>query len=307
MAEKAITLILLQANRELWAGGPVRLQITDVTRSSIKILLDEPLGKNSHTTLIKLDLLFDAGQVYGISVDAKKHRSAWQLINHRTFVRPQGGQEIEVKEIFMRLMLVPSQPSSSDLDAGYDRLRERGSPMVADGTGLTSEAYLELKPAAKMALLNIDAKLRETYLRGISLLSFIEAVRHVEVDRLFLFARSELKRMVDDSSDFAPAPGHDAPDIEVPSLPAHPHSWKHRLFGAGNLQLSFSRSAEAIPGAGKQVFSVDTDIDLERGLAHVGEFLTNHLLRPKKKTDQTQVYALLFSQGITPAYTIDPV
>jgi hypothetical protein len=57
------------------------------------------------------------------------------------------------------------------------------------------------------------------------------------------------------------------------------------------------------------VFSIDADIDLERGLAHVFEFLDNHLLRPNKKTDQTQVYAyaLLFSQGIIPDYTLNPV
>jgi len=65
--------------------------------------------------------------------------------------------------------------------------------------------------------------------------------------------------------------------------------------------------AEASPGnAGTQVFSVDADIDLERGLGHVFEFLDNHLLHPGKKTDQTLVYALLFSQGIIPDYTLDP-
>jgi hypothetical protein len=51
---------------------------------------------------------------------------------------------------------------------------------------------------------------------------------------------------------------------------------------------------------------VDADIDLERGLLHVAEFLDNKI-HPSKKTNQTLVYALLFSQGIIPDYTLNPV
>ena len=178
--------------------------------------------------------------------------------------------------------------------------------MTADNTGLKKQAYLKLPPAAKMAFLNIEAKLRKTRLNGVSLLSFVERVRHVAAARLFLFMRSELKLIIDDSSEFASAPGHRAPTGTPKPLPAHPNSWKHTSFGAGNLQLSFAKAAEALD-SGKQVFSVDADIDLERGLAHVGEWLDNELLHPSKKTDQTQVYALLFSQGIIPHYTIDPL
>lgn len=308
MAEKTITLILLQADRQLWDGGAVRLQVTDVNQSPLKVLFNERLGPNSSTILINLDLHFDAGQVYGISVDAKRHRAAWQLINRRSFLRQQGGTEVEVKDIVMRLMLVPLRPSCSDLDEGYGRLRDRGSPMTADDTGLSESTYLDLKPAAKMALLNIEAKLRETRLNGMSLLPFVEGVRHVAVDRLFLFVRSELKQILEDSPEFASAPGHGTPDDTPVALPAHPDSWKHRRFGAGNLQLSFSKMAETLPGnSGKQVFSLDADIDLELGFRHVFELLDNHVLHPGKKTDQTQVYALLFSQGITPDYRLNPL
>src|SRR5215213_7940352 len=183
MAEKTVTLILLQADRQLWTGEGARLQVTDVSRSKLKILYNEPLEPGSHTILMNLDLHFDAGQVYGISVDAKKHRSAWQLINRRTFLRQTGGGEVEAKDHIMRLMLVPRQASSSDLDDGYRRLLDRGSPVVAATTGLTEAAYLDLKGAAKMALLNIEAKLRGTRVGGVPLLSFVEAVRYVAVDR----------------------------------------------------------------------------------------------------------------------------
>jgi hypothetical protein len=205
-------------------------------------------------------------------------------------------------------MLVPHRPSSSDLDQGYERLRDRGSPMVADTTGLSQALYRQLKPAAQMALLNIEAKLRETQVNGAPLLTFVEGLRHVEVDRLFLFLRSGLKQIIEASSEFVSAPGHPAPDDTPVALPSHPDSWKHRRFGAGNVQLSFSKAAEALPGgSGNQVFSVDADVDLERGLGHVFEWLDNHALHPGKKTDQSQVYALLFSQGIIPDYTLDPL
>jgi hypothetical protein len=207
----------------------------------------------------------------------------------------------------MQLMLVPNNPSSSDLDAGYDLLQADGSQLVAAGTGLDKNHYLALAPGAKMAFLNIAAKLRDTRINGLSLLSFVLGLRLVQVDRLFLFMRSEIKHLVEHSSDFASALGHKAPTNVPVTLPSHPDSWKHTRFGAGNLQLSFAKEAEPFPAdTRKQVFSVDVDIDLERGLLHVLEFLDNKI-HPSKKTNQTLVYALLFSQGIIPHYTLDPI
>lgn len=299
MANKAITLIILRADRKLWDGGPVRLQVTDM-RQGLKVLHNKPLAAGSHTVLINLDLLFNAGQVYGISIDADGHRSAWQLIKRQTFLRDEGGTKIEVEGMTMRLMLVPDHPSSSDLDAAYDQVSAAASPLVADKTGLSRTEYLSLETPVKMALLNIDAKLRETRINGVSLLSFVQGLQHAAVDRLFLVMRSDLKQLIEDSSEFASAPGHKAPKNLPLTLPAHPDSWKHTRFGAGNLQLSFSKVAE------KQTFSVDADIDLERGLLHVAEFLDNKVGKTRK-TDQTLVYALLFSQGIIPNYTLSPL
>jgi hypothetical protein len=299
---KAITLIILGADRKLWSGEPVRLQVRDM-RQGLKVLHDKPLAAGSHTILINLNLLFDAGQVYGISIDAADHRSAWQLIKRRSFVREEAGSEIEVSGLTMRLMLVPKKPTSADIDSGYDLLAAAGSPLVSAKTGLSKSKYLKLEPANKMAMLNIDAKLRATRINDAPLLSFVEGLSHVAVDRLFLFMRSELKQLVENSAQFASAPGHKAPK-DPEGLPAHPDSWKHVRFGAGNLQLSFARAAEPSPGnAATPVFSVDADIDLERGLLHVAEWLDNKVGKIRK-TDQTLVYALLFSQGIIPAYTL---
>jgi hypothetical protein len=151
--------------------------------------------------------------------------------------------------------------------------------------GLTKTEYLNLSRAQKMALLNIEAKLRETRLGGNSLLSYVEKVQHVADDRVFLLVRSDLKRLIEDSAEFASAPGHGAPKDTPVKLPSHPDSWKHRRFGAGNLQLSFSRKAAPLPGdSGKQAFSLDTDIDLEQGVGHIFEWLDNHsCIRQRKQ------------------------
>ena len=102
--------------------------------------------------------------------------------------------------------------------------------------------------------------------------------------------------------------GHNAPDDVPVQLPAHPESWKHRGFGAGNLQLSFSRESQTLPSDPSQpIFSVDADIDLTTGLDHVFEWLKNNVFDPGNKTDQSRVYALLFSQNVTPYYTLDPL
>ena len=301
MADKTVTLIILGADRKLWGGGPTELEVRDM-REKLKLLKRQSLKAGDHTIMINLQLHFDAGQVYGISVDADKHRSAWQLIKRRSFVREESGSEIEVSGLTMRLMLVPEKPTSTDLDAGYDLLTAAGSPLVANNTGLSKAKYLKLEPAEKMAMLNMDAKLRGTRINGAPLLSFVEGLRHVAVDRLFLFMRSELKLLIQNSAEFASAPGHKASkDLE---LPAHPDSWKHTRFGAGNLQLSFAKDAEPLPGKpSTSVVSADADMDLERGLLHVAEWLDNKVGKTRK-TDQTLIYALLFSQGITPDYTL---
>jgi hypothetical protein len=302
---KTITLILHRADREAWDGGPTTLEVKDLSQK--KTLKPHKLAAGSHLIEVNLDLPFNAGQVYVISVDAGGHRAAWQLFKRRSFLREQGGVRIEVDDLIMRLMLIPNKPTSSDLDAGYEKLRSAGSPMVDEKTGFGRKAFQELDHAAKMAFLNIDAKLRETRLRGISLLSFVEGVAGVKSDRLYVFTRPELRQLVKDSADFADAPGHKTIPKDIPTvLPGHPRSWKHTLFGAGNVQLSYSEKTMPLPqDKTKAVFSVDVDIDLEQGLNHMGEWLQNKF--SSKKTDQTLVYALLFAQGITPAYALDPV
>jgi hypothetical protein len=300
MTSKRVTAILHGCDRNLWQGGPLKVRISDLFAAGGPKLKYEGEIKGSSVEF-KLELPFDAGQVYGLLFAADDHRPAWQLLRHAEFVR----QGVERDDLILRLMLVPDSPGTSDLPNGLQRLQQRGSPLADAQGGLSDEAFNKLPVAAQMAFLNIEAKLRETYVEGASLLSFVRAVNHVAVDRLFIQVDAALKDRVARAADFAGAAGHNAPR-QPPGLPNHPDSWKHRRYGEGNVQLSFSSEAMALSGGGR-VHSVDVDIDLAKGLAHVVEWLENNVFRPGHKTDQAIVYGQLYGQGLYPDYALDPL
>ena len=296
--EKKITLLLYGADRQLWAGGACTLTITKVEPGNAKEVHRQRLaaGTNALDFILK-DAEFDQQQTYLFVVTTARHRAAWYAVSHEAFLRPgSGNSKIEVDETILRLMLVPNKTRSTDLPEAYGLMLEAASNFVTK-PGLSLETYRAFSPEASMTLLNIEAKLRSTRIGGTPLLSYVQAIRRVDVDRVYLYMDTEAKLLIKDSGDFAGAAGHPA----VADLPAHPDSWKQKLFATGNVQLSFSREPENLNGA--LVCSVDVDIDLERGLRHVMEWLDNNVFK-KNKTDQTRVYALLYAQGITPYYKL---
>jgi hypothetical protein len=307
MIKKKVTVIVLGADQKLWNGAPLRLKVVDL-RKSLKKLRNVSFPGSSNIIEVNLDLPFDAGQAYGIQVDAEEHRSAWQIIKRRTFLREESGHVVEIDNAIFRLMVVPKKPRALGLDQCYGVLEAEGSPFVSGPQGWPRDTYIGMTDAEKMAFLNIDAKVRDTRINNLSIRQSVRGVGHVAPARVFMFVRPELKDLVAASPDFSTAPGHPkAPKDTATPLPGHPDSWKHNRFGAGNLQLSFSKETMPLPSdSNTRVYSVDADIDLERGLLHVAEWLDNELLHPGKRTDQTLVYALLFSQGIIPRYTLSP-
>jgi hypothetical protein len=302
MSEKRLTVILYGCDRNTWRGGPLDLRITDVfARGGPRPLYE---GRSEESTIeLRLQLPFDAGQVYGFTFSAPDHRPAWQLIRRVDFIRT--AQQVEVDDVILRLMLVPDSPGTTDLPKAFDRLQQIGSPFAAPGSGITPEAFQELADPAKMAFLNIEAKLRETSIGSSPLISFVRGVTHVLVDRVFVHFDPELKSRMPRATDFADAPGHAAPK-RFPNMPDHPDSWKHVRFAEGNIQLSFSKDAAPGPDGSSLVHSADVDIDLGRGLAHAKEWLENNVFRPGHKTNQALVYAQLYTQGIIPRYALDP-
>jgi hypothetical protein len=303
MNDKRLTVVLYGCDRNLWSGGPLLLQITDVFAAGGPKPLYE--GRSEAATIeLRLKLPFDAGQLYGFTFSAPGHRPAWQLVRRLDFIR--AGGQVEGDDLILRLMLVPDTPGTTDLPQAFDRLRQMESPFAASGSGITAETYKGLDVAAKMAFLNLEAKLRETSLDGSPLMSFVKGVSHVAVDRVFVLFDPALKSRMPRARDFADAPGHKAPK-SLPQLPDHPDSWKHVGFSEGNIQLSFAKDAALIGGATSNVHSADVDIDLGRGLAHAKEWLENNVFKPGHKTNQALVYALLYAQGIIPRYMLDPM
>ena len=86
MTEKRLTVILYGCDRNLWRGGPLGIRVSDVFAAGGPRPLYQ--GTTDESTLeLRLALPFDAGQVYGITFSAPKHRPAWQLIRRRDFIR----------------------------------------------------------------------------------------------------------------------------------------------------------------------------------------------------------------------------
>jgi hypothetical protein len=303
--EKRVTVILYGSDRNLWSGGTLKIQVSNLLASGgPRVLMS---GKTDVSTVeLRLQLPFDAGQLYGITFSAPDHRPAWQIVRRADFIRSR--DQIEVDDLVLRLMLVPDSPGTSALRGGLDKLVQLSSPFAAPKTGIDAARFGRLDVAAKMAFLNIEAKLRETIIDGAPLISFVRSVRHAAVDRVFLLFDAALKPRMDRAVDFAGAPGHGAPK-EPAGLPDHPDSWKHTRFAEGNVQLSFSAEATPLAGGdgGVLVHSADVDIDLGRGVAHAREWLENHVFKPGHKTNQALVYGQLYAQGILPQYTLDPV
>ena len=305
MIDKRVTVILYGSDRNLWSGGSLKIQVSNLLASGGPKVLTS--GKTDGPTVeLRLQLPFDAGQLYGLTFSAPDHRPAWQIIRRLDFIRTL--DQIEVDDIILRLMLMPDSPGTSDVAGGFERLNQLSSPFAAPRTGIDATRFGRLDAAAKMAFLNIEAKLRETIIDGAPLLSFVRGVRHVAVDRVFLLFDPALKPRMGRAVDFAGAPGHRAPK-EPAGMPDHPDSWKHTRFAEGNVQLSFSAEAAPFPagGAASLVHSADVDIDLGRGLAHAKEWLENNVFRPGHKTNQALIYGQLYAQGILPQYTLDPV
>src|SRR5262245_51492784 len=302
MSDKRLTVILYGCDRAIWRGGPIDVRIADIFAAGGPRPLYE--GRSEEATIeLRLELPFDAGQVYGFTFSAPDHRPAWQLVRRADFIR--SAERVERDDVILRLMLMPDSPGTTDLPNAFERIRQIGSPFAAPASGITAETFDALAEPAKMAFLNIEAKLRETSLDGSPLMSFVRGVSHVAVDRVFLRFDPALKARMDRATEFASAPGHKAPK-RLTDLPDHPDSWKHVRYAEGNIQLSFSKDPVSVAGAADLAHSADVDIDLGRGLAHAKEWLENNVFRPGHKTNQALVYAQLYAQGILPRYTLDP-
>ena len=141
--------IILGADRELWDGDEVRLKVPDM-RQGLKVLHNEALPAGiPHIITIWISTLTLVRSC--ISVDAKKHRTAWQLIKRRTFCAKKAGQQLKwmenyAPELVQTILL--HQNSTTDMINCAKLVR-----CVADAGGISESDYVLLPDAAKMALL----------------------------------------------------------------------------------------------------------------------------------------------------------
>src|SRR4029077_9029709 len=86
VTEKRLTVILSGSNRDLWSGGPVKFRVTDIFAAGGPT--ERTQGKTESSTLeLRLQLPFDAGQIYGLDFTAPGHHPAWQLVRRADFIR----------------------------------------------------------------------------------------------------------------------------------------------------------------------------------------------------------------------------
>src|SRR5262245_11367100 len=157
MLQKRLTTILYGSDRNLWQGGPLSLQVSDIFAPRGPRRLYE--GEVSESTVeLRLDLPFDADQMYGVTFSAPHHRPAWRFIRRQDFIGTI--DRVEHDELILRLMLVPDVPGTTDLANALTRLQDSASPFAATGSGIGKTKFEGFDVATKMAFLNIEAKLR---------------------------------------------------------------------------------------------------------------------------------------------------
>ena len=319
--ERRIDVVLYGADRKQWHSGDVTWTLRRIDSDGIKHMsfrttkgcCSRHVCNSSRIRLnLNPDMRFDAGQTYYLIAEAAGHHGDFRALKHRSFSLVGGG----IEQVIRRMILIPTGSSSDDSSNvmnGFKLLQAQRSPLVDEKVGIRRKQWDCLAPDAQMALLNIEAKLAATRIGGTPLIDSVTGLwahpktkeAAVLTDRIYVMMQPRIKaKVAAPGSNFRSASGHGArQDLE---LPEHPHSWKHQAFPRGNLQLSFSEDLIEWPRGnpnGKQSYSVDADIDLEKGLSHLWEVLVNGAT--DRTTNQRVVYNLLYRQNILPEYTLN--
>ena len=197
-----------------------------------------------------------------------------------------------------------SFPDFADMPAEFGR--------VLDASTLESESldapggaalYDSLDPIPRAGLLNLFAKMDVTQVGGRTMWSFVTDVYRVRGDRIFANVSVDFRDHVKSAvsgGQFADAPGklHTPPPGFLSA-----GSFKHQLFQAGVLQLTFFASdAAAQPGA-SPTFKIDADIDDAGGIGHVFQVLRNWI--GDRDTHPYDIHQILtFHQLLRPGYEL---
>jgi hypothetical protein len=252
------------------------------------------------TTTIRVEAL-KPGRIYAVQVFPVRHRPVGAVQR-----APEDGQPAANIHVFCPVHAARVSdvtfPAWADLPPELRDALER-STLEADAAGPAvigsgQPLYDSLADVPKAGLLNLFTKMQQTVTGGRTMWSFVTDVYRIRGDRIFanvtIDFRDHIKSSVA-SGDFAPVDGslHTPP----PGFQAA-DSFKHQLFQAGVLQLTFFSSIDQ-----PLRFRVDADIDDAGGLGHVFQVLRNWITQGD--TNPYDIHQILtYHQQLAPGYEL---
>jgi hypothetical protein len=269
--------------------------LRDLTSGQVVATVREQKG----TSIVKVDGL-TPGRVYSVQVFPLRHRPVGAVQQASSEPRPTNVS-----------LFCPVHPDRV-VDVAFPRyeslfgeltdvleksLLEADELQATDGGAKGQSLYDALGPIPKAGLLNLFTKMTNTVTGGRTMWSFVTDVYRVRGDRIFANVTKDFRDHVKSavtSGDFLPVSGtlHTPPPGFAPA-----GSFKHQLFPAGVLQLTFFASPTDL------TFKIDADIDDAGGLGHVFQVLRNW--RTDSATSPYDIHQILvFHQQLDPGYQL---
>lgn len=284
-----LNVTIYGGDRRLWTGGKVRLQVLDPFAGTEKTLAEFYTKAGTQSVILR-GLPAGRGEKYSLIASAKGCRETGIF---PVKVRPGGIAHTAI-------MLIPKNAEPDFSQFSYDLLAEYapGFRNALETGGIPEADFQTIDPPCRAAALNIEAKLRNTMLRGSPAgerIGSIEGAGSLHPDRILAKVDPVLPELVRQETAAAQS------FFQVPEWAnemfhrGFPFSFKERI-PFGSLQLSFAEN----PVNG--LLDADIDIDLFTDIGHLGEVIRNKLTR--QKTDPYTVYVQLFDQRIFPLYTL---
>jgi hypothetical protein len=269
--------------------------VRDLTSGQVVATVREQKG----TSIVKVDGL-TPGRVYSVQVFPLRHRPVGAVQQASSEPRPTNVS-----------LFCPVHPDRV-VDVAFPRyeslfgeltdvleksLLEADELKATDGGAKGQSLYDALEPIPKAGLLNLFTKMANTVTGGRTMWSFVTDVYRVRGDRIFANVTKDFRDHVKSavtSAEFLPVSGrlHTPPPGFAPA-----GSFKHQLFPAGVLQLTFFASLTDL------TFKIDADIDDAGGLGHVFQVLRNW--RTDSPTSPYDIHQILvFHQQLDPGYQL---
>lgn len=166
--------------------------------------------------------------------------------------------------------------------------------------------YDGLDAIGRSGLLNLFYKMENTVVAGKTMWSFVRDVYRIRGDRIYANVAADFRDAVKSAVTGGLFEKVNGSLHTPPEGYALASSFKHTLFRAGGLQLTFFASTSAAQPGGPPSFRVDADIDDAAGLGHVFQVLRNWI--GDRDTHPFDIHQILtFHQKLQPGYRLKTV